>query len=58
MSVAKKAIYRKPVTQICCKESNFIFASSGFEKRTCFTNSRVNVYYLKKKTPKLLLSLF
>ena len=34
MGVTKKAIYRKSASQICCKESNFIFASSCFGKGT------------------------
>ena len=34
MGVTKKAIYRKTASQICCKESNFIFASSCFGKGT------------------------
>ena len=33
MGVTKKAIYPKSASQICHKESNFIFASSCFRKR-------------------------
>ena len=33
MGVTKKAIYPKSASQICYKESNFIFASSYFGKR-------------------------
>ena len=45
MGVTKKAIYAKSASQICYKESNFIFASSCFGTRTCFTK------FSKTKTP-------
>ena len=41
MGVTKKAIYPKSASQICYKESNFIFASS------CFGKKSLKEYYSK-----------